>query len=260
MERLHHGDRYPLRLTSAEERRALRGAADAVCVAAFEVIRRIDRKHHHVDPPAVEELFRHRRGMGRESDVAHNALPVQFLHIRKDPVVPQCVDVVHGVHTVEEAEIHVIRTECRQLPLERPLDRFEVPGPAVFALFVVDRAEMELEIHLVPSSGNGASERCIHAAAARAQIEKVDPVVDRCPDDRLNLVRRGSLDAAHTQSERTDAFAAVQQSAIFHHFSNSFATSFSSARIGRCWGQAFSHFPQPMQSDALPWFFVWTFV
>ena len=43
-----------------------------------------------------------------------------------------------------------------------------------------------------------------------------------------------------------------------HCFSNSFATSASSFRIGRCCGHAFSHLPQPTHSDALPPCFVWT--
>ena len=30
------------------------------------------------------------------------------------------------------------------------------------------------------------------------------------------------------------------------------ATSASSCRMGRCWGQMFSHFPQWRQSEALP--------
>ena len=34
------------------------------------------------------------------------------------------------------------------------------------------------------------------------------------------------------------------------YFSNSFATSCSSLRMGRCWGQICSHLPQRMQSDA----------
>ena len=34
--------------------------------------------------------------------------------------------------------------------------------------------------------------------------------------------------------------------------SNLTATSFKCSRMGRCWGQALSHCPQPMQSEALP--------
>ena len=37
------------------------------------------------------------------------------------------------------------------------------------------------------------------------------------------------------------------------YFSNSLATSFRSVRMGRCWGQIFSHLPHSRQSDALPW-------
>lgn len=41
---------------------------------------------------------------------------------------------------------------------------------------------------------------------------------------------------------------------VFHHFfSNSFAASFRYWRIDRCWGQAASHLPQPVHSEALPW-------
>ena len=40
--------------------------------------------------------------------------------------------------------------------------------------------------------------------------------------------------------------------------SNSFATSSSRSLIGRCCGQAFSHLPHLIQSEALPLCTVWT--
>ena len=44
----------------------------------------------------------------------------------------------------------------------------------------------------------------------------------------------------------------------YQAFSNSFATSSSSLRMGRCWGQTFSHLPHLRQSDALRPGIVWT--
>ena len=44
----------------------------------------------------------------------------------------------------------------------------------------------------------------------------------------------------------------------YQAFSNSFATSSSSLRMGRCWGQTFSHLPHLRQSDALRPGAVWT--
>ena len=59
--------------------------------------------------------------------------------------------------------------------------------------------------------------------------------------------------AAEPQAQRAQAFFAPWQPTVFHHFfSNSFAASFRYWRMGRCWGQAVLHFPQPMHSWALP--------
>ena len=66
--------------------------------------------------------------------------------------------------------------------------------------------------------------------------------------------RVGDLEHAEAQQRHLDA---VFQCCVFHkhspfHISNAPLTSFKSARMGSFWEHTASHFPQPLQADALP--------
>lgn len=74
------------------------------------------------------------------------------------PFFLQRVDVGQLVYAVEEAEVCIVGAQRFQLPGEGPLDLAQLPGPAVFAAFVVDGAQMQLEEDLLPAAADGLAE------------------------------------------------------------------------------------------------------
>lgn len=167
--------------------------------------------------------------------MAHRPLLLQALHIGENTAALDVLPVAQLIHTVEKAEIRIVDAHGAALPLKGLLHPAQLPRPAVFSPGVIDRPEMQRKIHRFPPPADGASERLIHRRAAGAQVKEVDALLQRLPHHRLNFGGRSGLNAAHAQPQRADALLAVGQLSILHHaFSNSFATSFSSARIARC--------------------------
>ena len=78
-EGLHDGDAHALFGTPLEQVEPLLDGADAILVALFKIVGRIDGEHHHVNPAGIDDAVGNGRGMGGEADVAHNALGLQFL-------------------------------------------------------------------------------------------------------------------------------------------------------------------------------------
>ena len=149
--------------------------------------------------------------------MVHDALGLQLLQVVHQADLDQLVEVLLLVHTVQKAEIHIVRAQGLQLPGEGFADGIKIPAPAVFALFVVDRAEVHLEKDLVPLAPDRPAKGLIHRAAG-AEVKEIDAVFDGFADDGLDLCRGRMLDAAHTKAENAKffPFVSVGKLPIFH--------------------------------------------
>ena len=76
--------------------------------------------------------------------MADDAFGFQFLDMIQNTDLDQLVEVFVGIHTVQEAEVHIVGAQLFQFPEEGLFDGVKIPAPAVFAVFVIDRAEMYL--------------------------------------------------------------------------------------------------------------------
>lgn len=131
--------------------------------------------------------------------------PAHGLGKLQNSVFLQRVDVGQIVYAVEEAEVCIVGAQRFQLPGEGPLDLAQIPGPAVFAAFVVDGAQMQMEEDLLPAAADGLAEGLVGLGRAGAEVEEVDAVGDGGLDDLPDLCRRGLLDASQTQPKRAEA-------------------------------------------------------
>ena len=68
---------------------------------------------------------------------------------RTVPFFYRVFHVLFLIHAVQKAHVHIIGAQPNQFPVEGLLNFRQVPAPAVFALFVICRAEMQSEKHLV---------------------------------------------------------------------------------------------------------------
>ena len=148
----------------------------------------------------------------------HPARRFQCPDIIEDTRLHQLVKIFILIHTMQKAEVRIVRAERCKLPFKRTLNGFEIACPGVFALFVIDRAEVQLKKHLPAFARNGAPERCIHAAAARAQIKEIDPVLYGGAHDRFDLLVGALVQAARAEPQHTELFrfAPVRQLSVFH--------------------------------------------
>ena len=76
---------------------------------------------------------------------------------------------------------------------------------------------MKLKIYLFALSVDSFSERLVNGGAACAKVKKVYAVFYCLSDDRLYLVRRGFLYAAHSEPESTYSLFTFGQFSVFYH-------------------------------------------
>ena len=148
----------------------------------------------------------------------HLSLFLQFLNIIKNAGIYQFVKILVLIHAVQESEIHIVRPKRLQLPGKGFFDDIQIPGPAVFSLFIVDRAEMQLKKHLFPLSCNGTPEGLINVFPACAQIKKIDAVLNGGAHHALYFRIRAVLNAAHSKAEGAEFFlrGSVGQLSVLH--------------------------------------------
>ena len=138
--------------------------------------------------------------------MAHLSFFLQPLYIIKNAGAYQPVKILVLIHTVQEPEIRIICSQRLQFPGEGFSDHVQIPGPAVFSLFVIDRSEMQLEKHLFPLSGKGPAKRFINIFSSCTQVKKVDAVLGGGAHHALNLRIRAVLNASHPQTEHAEFF------------------------------------------------------
>ena len=192
--------------------------------------------------------------------MAHYAGSLKRGHVIEDARGADIVKIGLLVNAMQKSEVNIVGAELLKLPRKGLFYLREIALPAVFSVRVVYRAEVELEEYLFPHSFYRASEGRVDRRSTRAKVKKVDAVFYGAADNGFYLIGSRGLYAAHPKTQRAYFLAAVRQYSVFLHssFSNCAATSRKSERIGRGWGHERSHFPQPMQSDALPLCFVYT--
>ena len=218
VEGFHDGNADSHGFAAAKKRRPFRSGTDAELISLFQIIGRIDGKHHHIDDSRIQHPVGDGRRMGGKSDMMHLSLFLQFFNIIKNTGIYQFVKILVLIHTVQESEIHIVRPKRLQLPGKGFFDDVQIPGPAVFALFIVDRAEMQLKKHLFPLLCNGSPEGLINVFPARAQIKKIDAVLNGGAHHALYFRIRAVLNAAHSKAEGAEFFlrGSVGQLSVLH--------------------------------------------
>ena len=216
-EGLHHGDTHTFFFTPLEQRKPLLYAADAVFVTLFKIIGGVDGEHHHIHKPGVQNPVGYAGGMGREANMPHNALRFQLLYVVQNADLHQFVKVLVLIYAVQKAEVHIVSAQSFQFPEKSLFDGLKIPAPAVFAVLVVDCAEMHLQKHLFPLTGNGPAKGCV-CGTGGAHIKEIDAVVDGLADDRLNFFGWRCANAAQTKTQNAEFFVytPVGELPVFH--------------------------------------------
>ena len=149
VEGLHYGDPHTLRLTAFQQPPTGADGADAQFVAFFQIVRRIQGEHHHAHKLCVQQHFGHLRIVGGKADVPNRGFFLQGANVIQHAAFYQVFHVLFLVHAVQKAHVNIIGAQLHQFPIEGLLNFRQVPAPAVFALFVICRAETQSEKHLV---------------------------------------------------------------------------------------------------------------
>ena len=199
-EGLHHRNAHAFPGAALEQVEAFLHAADAIIIALLKIVGGVDGEHHHVDQAGVNDSICHAGGMGREADMPHDALRLEFLQVVQNTDLNQLVEILVLIHAVQKTEIYIIGPEGFQLPQEGLLNGIKVATPTVLAIFIIHRTEMALQENFFPAALDRSADGCIRRACG-AQIKEVDAIVDGLADDRLDFVRGRQSNAAQAKAK-----------------------------------------------------------
>ena len=135
---------------------------------------------------------------------------------------------------MQETEVHIVCTQLLQFPEEGLLDDLKIPAPAIFALLIIHRTEMNLQEHLFPSACNGTAHRSIGSPCG-THIEKIDAMVHGLAKNRLDFICRGRSNAAQAQTDDAEFFIFLPMGklSVFHKYPS---IDFSGrVKIVSCW-------------------------
>lgn len=157
-EGLPNGNAHALFFAPLEQVEPFFHGADAPLVALLKVVSRVDGEHHHVHKPRVQNAVGHRRGVGGEADVPDGPLGFQRFQVVQHADLHQLVKIRILIHAMQEAKVDIIRPQRFQFPQEGLLDGVKIPAPAVFAVFIIHGAKVDLDEYPVPLPGDGPAE------------------------------------------------------------------------------------------------------
>lgn len=153
--------------------------------------------------------------MGGQADVLHNALRLQIQQIAQNAVSLVILQIADLIETVHEAEVDIIGLQLLQLPRDGSFDAVQRRVPAVFAGGIV-RAEMQLQIRILPASGKGFADAGEDGGVAARKIDIVDAAVQRkC--HRFHDVLNGMFsDDGGPEADDADLLGSMGQLPVFH--------------------------------------------
>lgn len=115
--------------------------------AVFSMI--TNGEDHHAHKLCVQQRFGHLRIVGGKADVPNRGFFLQGANVIQHAAFYRVFHVLFLIHAVQKVHVHIIGAQLHQFPIEGLLNFRQVLAPAVFALFVICRAEMQSEKHLV---------------------------------------------------------------------------------------------------------------
>lgn len=176
---------------------------------------RVHTEHQQIDHAALDDPPRGDRIVGTGADRPDRAFALELLRVLEEVGFKDAAEILGGVDEKEHPEVDVVGVQAAQQVFKIfPAGR-EVAADVVLPV-QVDRADVALNHHPVPPSGQRAADVGTHLLAGHEEVHQVDAVVERRMDGLLH--RRVGLVVEVLTAEPDDAGgkAGSADFAVFH--------------------------------------------